>query len=90
MKRAASVLLLLFCAVLLTSCMSPDDHDFFVKGWVNPRALDTAPPGSTPVRPLASDTRPGGVVPSSAPVAPSSGLTNSQAVQDGWVPATPQ
>lgn len=86
MKRAASFFFLLLCLGLLTSCMSPDDHDFFLKGWINPRDLDKAPTGTPALRPLPSDTQPGASAPVVTSSAPSSNLSNTQAAQDGWVP----
>ena len=65
MKRALLILLLIGCSLSLGACMfmGADDKEFFGKGWVNPKELDTAPSPRVPVHPTAEGTP--------APVGPS-------------------
>ena len=58
MKRALFILLLIGCSLSLGACMfmGADDKEFFGKGWVNPKELDTAPPPKMPMRPAADGT----------------------------------
>lgn len=63
MKSAPLLLVVLACLIALGGCMSPDDHDFFMKGWINPKDADAPATQPVPMRPVARDSQPGGVVP---------------------------
>ncbi len=75
-RSATSILLTLVCLLALGACMSPDDRDFFAKGWINPKDQDAPVTQPVPMRPSPRDAQPGGVVPSARS-------------DDGWTRSTP-
>ena len=58
MKRVLLPLSMIACLLSLGACMfmGTEDKEFFGKGWVNPKELDTTPPPKMPMRPLADGT----------------------------------
>lgn len=65
MKRVLLILLMIGGLFSVAACMwmGPDDKEFFGKGWVNPKELDSTPRPHMPVHPVVDSTP--------APVGPS-------------------
>ena len=58
MKRILLSLLMVVCLLSFSACifMGSEDKEFFGKGWVNPRELDTPQAPKLPPRPVADGT----------------------------------